>query len=98
MKPYLFQLLLVPADKDGHGLERRDILEHLGPELLEGGEGAGRGRARRRNARRDGKGRGKRGCFGTTDRGRKALAAEAERRERYVQATRVCFFTPDVFS
>ncbi len=98
MKPHLFQVLLALADQDRHGLEiMRDVLErtegrmHLWPGMLYGSlkELVDEELAVEKRAPRDGKaGGGKPRYYGITDRGRKALAAEAERLERYVEAAR----------
>ncbi len=98
MKPHLFQVLLALADQDRHGLDvMRDVLErtegrlHLWPGMLYGSlkELVDAELAVEKRAPRDGKaGGGKPRYYGITDRGRKALAAEAERLERYVQAVR----------
>jgi len=98
MKPNLFQVLLSLADRDRHGLEiMRDVLErteghvHLWPGMLYGSlkELVDREFVTEKRAPRDGKaGGGKPRYYGITERGRKALAAEAERLEGYVQAAR----------
>jgi DNA-binding PadR family transcriptional regulator len=98
MKPHLFQVLLALADQDRHGLEiMRDVLErtegrvHLWPGMLYGAlkELVEDELAIEKRPPRDGKaGGGKPRYYGITDRGRKALSAEAERLERYVQAAR----------
>jgi DNA-binding PadR family transcriptional regulator len=98
MKPHLFQILLALADRDRHGLEiMRDVLErtegrtHLWPGMLYGSlkELVDAELAVEKRAPRDGKaGGGKPRYYGITDRGRKALAAETERLERYIQAAR----------
>jgi DNA-binding PadR family transcriptional regulator len=98
MKPHLFQILLALADQDRHGLEiMRDVLErtegrmHLWPGMLYGSlkELVDGELALEKRAPRDGKaGGGKPRYYGITERGRKAVAAEAERLERYVQAAR----------
>jgi len=98
MKPHLFQVLLALADRDRHGLEiMRDVLErtegrvHLWPGMLYGSlkELADDKLVVEKRAPRDGKaGGGKPRYYGITDGGRKALAAETERLERYVEAAR----------
>ncbi len=98
MKPHLFQVLLALADQDRHGLEiMRDVLErtegqiHLWPGMLYGSlkELAESELVVEKRAPRDGKaGGGKPRYYGITDKGRRALAAETERLERYVQAAR----------
>ena len=98
MKPNLFQVLLSLAERDRHGLEiMRDVLErtegqtHLWPGMLYGSlkELVDSELVTEKRAPRDGKaGGGKPRYYGITERGRKALAAEAERLERYVQAAR----------
>ena len=98
MKPHLFQVLLALADRDRHGLEiMRDVLErtegqtHLWPGMLYGAlkELVDLELAAEKKAPRDTKaGGGRPRYYGITDRGRKALAAEAERLERYVEAAR----------
>ncbi len=99
MKPHLFQVLLALADQDRHGLEiMRDVLErtdgqvHLWPGMLYGAlkELVEMELAVEKQAPPEGKaGGGKPRYYGITERGRKALALEAERLERYVQAARV---------
>lgn len=98
MKPHLFQILLALADRDRHGLEiMRDVLErtegktHLWPGMLYGSltELVDAELAVEKRAPRDGKaGGGKPRYYGITDKGRRALQAEAERLERYVEAAR----------
>jgi DNA-binding PadR family transcriptional regulator len=98
MKPHLFQVLLALADQDRHGLEiRRDVLErtegrvHLWPGMLYGAlkELVDAELAVEKPAPLDGKaGGGRPRYYGITDRGRKALAAETDRLESYVQAAR----------
>jgi DNA-binding PadR family transcriptional regulator len=98
MKPHLFQILLALADRDRHGLEiMRDVLDrtegrtHLWPGRLYGSlkELVDSGLVVEKRAPREGKaGGGKPRYYGITDRGRRALAVEAERLERYVQAAR----------
>ena len=98
MKPHLFQILLALAEQDRHGLEiMRDVLErtegrmHLWPGMLYGSlkELVDGELAMEKRAPRDGKaGGGKPRYYGITERGRKAVAAEAERLERYVEAAR----------
>jgi DNA-binding PadR family transcriptional regulator len=98
MKPHLFQILLALSDRDRHGLEiMRDVLErtegqtHLWPGMLYGSlkELVDSELVIEKRAPRDGKaGGGKPRYYGITDRGRKTLAAEADRLERYVQAAR----------
>ncbi len=98
MKPHLFQVLLALADQDRHGLEiMRDVLErtdgqvHLWPGMLYGAlkELVDMELAVEKQAPPEGKaGGGKPRYYGITERGRKALALEAERLERYVQAAR----------
>jgi DNA-binding PadR family transcriptional regulator len=98
MKPHVFQVLLALADQDRHGLAiMRDVLDrtegrmHLWPGMLYGAlkelvEGE---LAVEKRAPRDGKaGGGKPRYYGITERGRRALAVETERLERYVQAAR----------
>lgn len=98
MKPHLFQVLLALADRDRHGLEiMRDVLErtegqiHLWPGMLYGSlkELVERELVAEKRAPRDGKaGGGRPRYYGITDRGRRALAAETDRLESYIQAAR----------
>jgi DNA-binding PadR family transcriptional regulator len=98
MKPHLFHVLLALADRDRHGLEiMRDVLErtegrtHLWPGMLYGSlkELADDGLVVETQPPQNVKpGGGRPRYYGITDRGRKALAAETERLERYVEAAR----------
>lgn len=98
MKPHLFQVLLALADQDRHGLEiMRDVLErtdgqiHLWPGMLYGSIKElveAELIVEKRPPRDVRSGGGKPRYYGITERGRKALSAEAERLERYVEAAR----------
>lgn len=98
LKPHWFQILLTLADGDRHGLAiMEDVLErtegsmHLWPGMLYGAlhqmteQGLIAERSAPKNAARAG---GKPRFYRITPRGRKAVAAEARRLARYVDAAR----------